>query len=183
MKTIAVLVEDIYEDLEVWYPYLRLKEEGFQTVAVGTGRSKIYKSKHGYEIPEEMTVKEAAKKSFDAVIVPGGYAPDILRRYPEVNRFVRKMFDDGKVVASICHGAWVLASAGILKGRTATCFFAVKDDVIHAGARYVDKEVVVDGNLITARKPQDLPAFMKAIIIQLQQRPAGARSRLTDDVI
>jgi len=168
MKKIAVLVEDMYQDLEVWYPYLRLKEEGYDVFAVGTGRSKVYRSKHGYEMPQELTVQEAAAKSFDAVVIPGGYAPDILRRYPEVNDFVKTLFARGKVVASICHGGWVLASADILKGKTVTGFFAIKDDMVHAGARFVDEEVVVDGNLITSRKPEDLPAFMQAVLKALR---------------
>lgn len=170
MKNIAVLVEDIYQDLEVWYPYLRLQEEGHKVYAVGTGRSKTYKSKHGYEIQEDLNIQEARKKEFDAVVIPGGYAPDILRRYEDVNLFVREMFQKGKVVASICHGGWVLVSAGILKGKTATSFIAIKDDLVNAGAQYVDEEVVVDGNLITSRKPEDLPAFMKAVIKALNQR-------------
>jgi len=168
MKKIAVLVEDMYQDLEVWYPYLRLKEEGYDVFAVGTGRSEVYRSKHGYEMPQELAVQEAAAKSFDAVVIPGGYAPDILRRYPEVNDFVKTLFARGKVVASICHGGWVLASAGILKGKTVTGFFAIKDDMVHAGARFVDEEVVVDGNLITSRKHEDLPAFMKAVLRALK---------------
>ena len=168
MKKIAVLVEDMYQDLEVWYPYLRLKEAGYDVFAVGTGRSKVYKSKHGYEMPQELAVKEAAEKDFDAVIIPGGYAPDILRRYPEVNHFVKTLWTKGKVVASICHGGWVLASADILKGRKVTSFSAIKDYMVHAGAKFVDEEVVVDGNLITSRKPEDLPAFMKAVLKALQ---------------
>jgi len=168
IKRIAVLVEDMYQDLEVWYPYLRLKEAGYEVFAVGTGRSKVYKSKHGYEMPQELTAKEAAERDFDAVIIPGGYAPDVLRRYPEVNQFVKTLFTRGKIVASICHGGWVLASAGILKGRTVTSFFAIKDDMFHAGAKFVDEEVVVDGNLITSRKPEDLPAFMKAVLKALK---------------
>jgi protease I len=168
MKKIAVLVEDMYQDQEVWYPYFRLKEAGFEVYAVGTGRAKVYKSKHGYEIPEEMTAVEARKAAFDAVIIPGGFAPDILRRYDDVNKFVAELFGKGKVVASICHGGWVLVSAGVLKGRTATSFFAIKDDLVNAGAKYVDQEVVVDGNLITSRKPEDLPAFMKAVLAGLK---------------
>jgi len=167
MKKIAVLVEDIYQDLEVWYPYLRLKEAGFEVYTVGTGRAKIYRSKHGYEITEDLSIAEAKNKDFDAVVIPGGYAPDILRRYDEVNGFVRRLFEQGKVVASICHGGWVLVSAGILKGKTATSFIAIKDDLVNAGARFVDKEVVVDGNLITSRKPEDLPAFMRELLNQL----------------
>lgn len=168
MKRIAVLVEDMYQDQEVWYPYFRLKEAGFEVCAVGTGRAKVYKSKHGYEIAEEMTAAQARQKAFDAVIIPGGFAPDILRRYDDVNKLVAELFGKGKVVASICHGGWVLVSAGVLKGRTATSFFAIKDDMVNAGAKYVDQEVVVDGNLITSRKPEDLPAFMKAVLEALK---------------
>ncbi|MGE5280323.1 MAG: type 1 glutamine amidotransferase domain-containing protein [Deltaproteobacteria bacterium] len=168
MKRVAVLVEDIYQDLEVWYPLLRLREAGHEVRVVGTGRSKTYKSKHGYEIAEDMSIRDAAERDFDAVIIPGGYAPDILRRYEAVNKFVRALFEKGKVVASICHGGWVLVSAGVLKGKTATSFIAIKDDVANAGAKFVDEEVVVDGNLITSRKPEDLPAFMREVLKQLK---------------
>ncbi len=168
MAKVAVLVEDIYQDLEVWYPFLRLKEAGHEAYAVGTGRAKTYKSKHGYEIREDLSIAEAAKRTFDAVIIPGGYAPDILRRYGEVNAFVRALFEKGKVVASICHGGWVLVSAGVLKGKTVTSFFAIKDDLVNAGAVFVDKEVAVDGNLITSRKPEDLPAFMREVLKRLR---------------
>jgi len=168
MKKVAVLVEDVYQDLEVWYPLLRLKEAGHEVHAVGTGRAKAYKSKHGYEIEEGLSIEEATKRDFDAVIIPGGYAPDILRRYGAVNEFVRALFERGKVIASICHGGWVLVSARILKGRTVTSFFAIKDDMTNAGARFVDQEVAVDGNLITSRKPEDLPAFMREVLKQLK---------------
>ena len=167
MKQVAILVEDAYQVLEVWYPYLRLREEGIKTVLVGTGK-KEYKSKEGYPALEELPIQKANADEFDAVVIPGGWAPDFLRRHTEVNNFVKEMFDKGKVVASICHGGWVLVSAGILKGKKATCFSALKDDLINAGAEYVDKEVVVDGNLITSRNPYDLPAFSKEIIKQLK---------------
>ncbi|MEW6100771.1 MAG: type 1 glutamine amidotransferase domain-containing protein [Candidatus Omnitrophota bacterium] len=167
MKKVAVLVEDYYQVLEVWYPYLRLREEGMQTVLVGTGK-KEYKSKEGYPLEAELDIRKAKSDDFDAVVVPGGYAPDILRRYPEVNGFVREMFEKRKIVAAICHAGWVLVSAGILKGRQATCFEAIKDDVINAGAKYLDKEVVVDGNLVTSRNPYDLPAFCREIIKKLK---------------
>jgi len=167
MKQVAVLVEESYQVLEVWYPYLRLREEGIKTVLVGTGK-KEYKSKEGYPAAEELAVQKIKTDDFDAVVVPGGWAPDFLRRCPEINAFVREMFNKGKVVASICHGGWVLASAGILKGKKATCFSAIKDDVINAGAEFFDIEVVVDGNLITSRNPYDLPAFCREIIKQLK---------------
>ena len=146
------------------YPYLRLQEAGIETVMVGTGRKKEYKSKEGYPAVEELSIQNAKPEDFAGVIIPGGFAPDILRRYDAVNSFVRQIFEQGGVAAAICHGGWGLASAGILKGRKATCFFAIKDDLINAGAKYLDEEVVVDGNLITSRKPEDLPAFCGEII-------------------
>ena len=122
-----------------------------------------------------MTYESVRAADFDGVIVPGGYAPDIIRRHSAANRFVHEMDKQGKLVASICHGPWVLCSAEMLKGRKATCFFAIKDDVIHAGAKYEDAEVVVDGNLVTSRKPEDLPAFCRASIEVLTGVPALAK--------
>ena len=166
---VAILVEDNYQVLEVWYPYLRLREEGIEAFFVGTGAKKEYKSKEGYPAPEEISIHKARPEDFDAVVIPGGYAPDILRRYKEVNEFVKKMSDKGKVVAAICHGGWVLASAGVLKGKKATCFSAIKDDVVNAGATFLDQEVVVDGNLVTSRNPYDLPAFCRETINLLKK--------------
>lgn len=167
-KKVAVLVEDLYQVLEVWYPILRLYEAGIKTVTVGTGTKEIYGSKEGYPCRVESSIEKIKADDFDAVIIPGGYAPDILRRYEKVIHFVKKIDLDGKVVASICHGGWVLVSAGILKGRKVTCFYAIKDDLIAAGAKYVDEEVVVDKNLITSRKPEDLPRFVAEIIKALK---------------
>ncbi|OHB51090.1 MAG: protease [Planctomycetes bacterium GWF2_41_51] len=169
MKKVAVLVEDHYQVLEVWYPYLRMKEEGFKAVFVGPGRKKEYNSKENYPADEEIKISDVKISDFDAVIVPGGYAPDMMRREKKINDFVRDMFNAGKLIASICHGAWVPASAGILKGKKATCFFSIKDDIINAGADYSDKEVLVDGNLITSRQPEDLPAFCREIIKFLKE--------------
>ena len=163
-KRVAILVEDQYQVLEVWYPYLRLREDGIETVLVGTGAKKEYKSKEGYPAQEELSIKDAKPGDFSGVVIPGGFAPDILRRYKEVNDFVRNMHNAGKIVASICHGGWVLVSAGILKNKKATSFSAIKDDLINAGAEFLDKEVVVDGNLITSRNPYDLPAFCREIL-------------------
>jgi protease I len=170
MKKIAVLVEDHYQVLEVWYPYLRLREEGMETVFVGPGRQKEYRSKEGYPAEEEMQVSKAKVSEFDAVIVPGGYAPDMLRRDNKINKFVRDMFEAGKLTAAICHAGWVLVSAGILRGKNVTSFYAIKDDIVNAGAKWQDKEVVVDGNLITSRNPYDLPAFCREIIRFLKER-------------
>ncbi len=168
---VAILVEDQYQVLEVWYPYLRFREEGIGTVLVGTGRKKEYMSKEGYPALEELSIRNASLDDFDGVVIPGGYAPDMLRRYDEVNEFVRAMFDKKRLVAAICHAGWVLVSAGILKGRKAASFSAIKDDIINAGATFLDKEVVVDGNLITSRNPYDLPAFMHESIKFLKSNP------------
>jgi protease I len=159
-KTVAILVEDVYQEMEIWYPAYRLREAGHKTLFVGTGKTE-YKSKLGYPVKAEADIKEVKPEDFDGVVVPGGYAPDFLRRSPEMVRFVAELDKAGKPIGSICHAAWLLCSAGILKGRTATCFFAIKDDVVNAGANYVDQEVVVDRNLVTSRKPDDLPAFMR----------------------
>lgn len=169
MKKFAILVEDLYQVLEVWYPYFRLREEGIEAVLVGTGAKTEYKSKEGYPAQEELSIKKVKTGDFLGVVIPGGYAPDALRRYPEVNQFVRDLYREGKIVACICHGGWVLVSAGILKGKKATGFFAIKDDMVNAGCEFLDKEVVVDGNLITSRNPYDLPAFCREIIKQLRK--------------
>ncbi len=163
-KKVVILVEDLYQDLEVWYPYMRLKEEGATVYAVGSGRAKEFRGKYGYPIEADLPADRVNPDEIDGVIVPGGYAPDIIRRYPEMVGLVKKAYDQGKVVAAICHGGWVLISAGILKGKRATAFSAIKDDMVNAGAEFLDEEVVVDGRLITSRKPEDLPAFMREII-------------------
>lgn len=164
IKNIGILVERDYQDLEVWYPALRLQEEGANVIFIGTGSSRTYTGKYGYPVEAGQTADKVKIKDMDGIIIPGGWAPDYLRRFPAVIKLVKDMFHAGKVIASVCHGASVLCSANIISGKTITCFMAIKDDVINAGAKYVDKEVVVDGNFITSRKPEDLPAFCKAII-------------------
>lgn len=169
MAKVAVLVEDNYQVLEVWYPYLRLREDGIETLLVGTGRKREYKSKEGYPAVEQLPIEKARVADFFGVVIPGGYAPDILRRYKEVNNFVREMYKKNKLVAAICHGGWVLVSAGIVKGKKVTGFYAIKDDLVNAGGKFIDKEVVVDGNLITSRKPFDLPAFCREILRKIKK--------------
>jgi len=166
-KRVAILAEDNYQELELWYPLLRLREAGAEVKVIGTGSAEVYHSKHGYPVRVNAAADQVSPADFDAVIVPGGYAPDRLRRYPAVLDLVRGVYERGGVVAAICHAAWVLVSAGILKGKKATCVPAIKDDVINAGATYVDAEVVQDGNLITSRVPDDLPAFCRTIIAAL----------------
>jgi len=167
-KRIAILAEDMYQELELWYPLLRMREAGAEVQVIGTGSAETYGSKHGYPVAVDAAADEVRAEDFDAVVIPGGYAPDRMRRYPALVDFVREMDAQGKVVAAICHAGWVLASAGVLRGRRATCFFAIKDDLVNAGAAYVDAEVVRDGNLITSRTPDDLPAFCRTIIAALQ---------------
>lgn len=165
---VAILVEDHYQVLEVWYPYLRFREAGIETVFVGPGSKKVYASKEGYAAPQDLPIDDARVSDFSAVIIPGGWAPDYLRRHEKIVKFVKGMFEKGKVVASICHGGSVLVSAGILKGRKATSFYAIKDDMVNAGAEFLDKEVVVDSNLITSRNPYDLPAFCGEILKKIK---------------
>lgn len=160
---VAVLAEDLYEDLELWYPVYRFREAGAKVTVVGGGASG-YTSKHGYPVTPDMTAEKVNSADVDAVIIPGGYAPDRMRRHKAMVDLVRDVFARGKVVAAICHGGWMLVSADVLRGRRATCFFAIKDDLVNAGARYEDREVVRDGNLVTSRKPEDLPAFCKTIL-------------------
>ena len=174
-KKIAILVDNMYQEMELWYPYFRLQEAGAEVVAVGAKASETYTSKLGYPVKSQKSYDEVRAADFDGVVVPGGYAPDHIRRHPAAIRFVKDLNAQGKLVAAICHAPWVLCSADILRGRRSTCFFAIKDDVIHAGARYEDAEVVVDGNLVTSRKPEDLPAFCRAALEVLTAAPVLAR--------
>jgi protease I len=165
---VAVLVENDYQDQEVWVPLFRLREEGYETVVIGTGAPQ-YKSKYGYPIKADIAAAQASSGDFKGIIIPGGWAPDRLRQDPAVLKLVRELSEAGRVVAAICHAGWVLASAGVAKGKKLTAYKAIKDDMIHAGAEFVDAEVVRDGNLITSRTPDDLPAFCRAIIGALKE--------------
>jgi protease I len=164
-KKIAILVDQMYQEMEVWYPLFRFQEAGANVIVVGAKAGETYTSKLGYPVKCQMSYDDVRAADFDGVVIPGGYAPDHIRRHPKANQFVKDMDAAGKLVAAICHGPWVLCSAGgMLKGRKATSFFAIKDDVVNAGARWSDAEVIVDNNLVTSRKPEDLPAFCKASI-------------------
>ena len=167
-KRAAILVEQQYQEMEVWYPLYRLREAGCQVTLVGPEAGKTYPSKLGYPAKSDKAAEDVRADDFDLLVIPGGFAPDFIRRTPAMIKLVADMADKGKLLAAICHGPWVLCSTKALKGKKATCFFAIKDDVINAGANYVDEEVVRDGNLITSRKPDDLPAFMQAIIAALK---------------
>jgi protease I len=162
-KRVIALVEDEYEDLELWYPVLRLREEGAEVVVAGLG-APGYTGKHGLAAEPDAHVDELDMRGFDGILVVGGWAPDKLRRSEKVLQLVRDADAAGKLLGVICHGGWVPASAGVLKGRTMTCTPGIKDDVMNAGAVYVDEPVVVDGNLVTARRPPDLPAYGAALV-------------------
>jgi protease I len=162
-KKIALFVAPLFEDLELWYPYYRLQEEGAEVVVIGPEKTR-YTGKHGVPVESSLAISETRAIEFDALVIPGGYSPDHMRRNPAMVEFVREMDKQRKPVAAICHGPWMLASADIVKGRRVTSFFAIKDDLVHAGAEWVDIKVVKNENLITSRVPDDLPAFCTAII-------------------
>jgi protease I len=169
-KRVAILAENLYQEMELWVPYYRLKEEGAEVQVVGTGGAKNYTSKHGYPVNVDIQAEQVTAVEYDAVVIPGGFAPDLMRRSAAMVKLVREAFQQGKVVAAICHAGWMPVSAGILKGKRATSFFSIKDDLVNAGATWVDEEVVVDGNLITSRMPGDLPAFCREIVRALAKR-------------
>lgn len=156
---VAILVDQQYQEMEIWYPLYRLREAGARVVTVGATAGHVYPSKVGYPCKADMSWDDTHADDFDGVIAPGGFAPDFIRRHINAINFVRDFNKQGKLVAAICHGPWVLCSADVLRGKRATSFFAIKDDVVNAGALWEDSEVVHDGNLVTSRKPDDLPAF------------------------
>jgi protease I len=163
-KRAAVLVEQLYQEMEVWYPVYRLREAGCKVTLVGPEAGQTYNSKLGYPAKSDKAARDVSAADFDILVIPGGYAPDHMRRCEPMIKLARQMAEQGKIVAAVCHGPWLLCSTPALKGRKATCFFSIKDDLTNAGGQYVDAEVVRDGNIITSRKPDDLPAFLQAII-------------------
>ncbi len=173
-RRIAVLVENQYEDLELWYPVLRLRDEGAQVTLVGPRKGEHFTGKHGLPAVADAAADEVGGADFDAIVVPGGYSPDMMRRHESMVRLLREIHDSGKTVAAICHAGWMLASSGIVRDRRLTSFFSIKDDMVNAGANWVDEPVVEDGNLVTSRFPADLPVFCRTIIAALEKAPVGA---------
>lgn len=168
-RTVAVLVGPDYEDLEVWYPKLRLEAAGFSAPLVGAPVS-TYRGKHGYPAPVEQDLTKIDPATLAGVLAPGGWAPDKLRRDTAVLDLVRGVHGRGGLVATICHGPWILIFAGIVRGRRLTSTVGIRDDLTNAGATWTDEAVVQDGNIISSRVPKDLPAFGEALVEWLRAR-------------
>lgn len=160
-KKILAFVEEEFEDLEMWYPVLRLREAGATVHVAGMEAGYKYTGKYGVPLISDISFVGLDSTSYDGLYVPGGWAPDKLRRYEDVLRLTREFHSAGKSIAHICHGGWVLASAKICNGYTMTSTPGIKDDLEHAGAKWVDQEVVVDRNIVSGRRPPDLPAMMR----------------------
>jgi len=164
MAKIAILIERIYEDLELQYPRLRLLEAGHSVEIIGPKAGESYIGKHGYPQRSDKSAKDVRASDYGLIVIPGGSSPDHMRRDEGMVKLVRDAAVKGIAMAAICHGPWMLCSTNILKGRRATSYMSIVHDVINAGATWVDEEVVVDGNIITSRCPDDLPSFSNAIL-------------------
>ena len=183
-NVVLAFVDDCYEDLELWYPRLRLEEAGY-TVRLAATEERTFSGKHGYPAKADLTLEATRSADFVGLLIPGGFMPDKLRRDTMVLSLTREFFEQGKLVAFICHGGWIPISARILKGRKATGSRGIKDDLENAGALWVDEPVVVDGNLISSRTPVDLSHFAKAMVqfldadarIKQPQKPSAGPTR------
>lgn len=162
--SVAILTAEFFEDVELWYPYYRLAEAGLDVELVGAEAGRTYPGKKGTEATATLAAGDASASSVEAVVVPGGYSPDHMRRVPAMVDLLRDVGRAGKPVAAICHGPWMLISAGLVEGRRVTSFHSIRDDLVNAGADWVDEAVVVDGNVVTSRTPADLPAFMPEVL-------------------
>jgi protease I len=175
-KRILMFAGPMFEDLELWYPKIRMEEEGVHVVMAGLGDQQ-YHGKHGLQVSADCNVDDVRAADFDGVVIPGGYAPDHFRRSEHLLAVVRELYYADKMVAAICHAGWVLTSAGIARGRKLTSWHSIRDDMINAGANWEDHPAVVDHNLITARYPGDLGVFMRAVLAflsgKVEERPAG----------
>ncbi len=168
-KNGAILVEDLYHELEFWVPFYRLIEAGVEMTVVGPTANATYRSKHGLPATSDAAASHLNGADFDVIVIPGGYAPDLMRRDSGMVKLIRDAFNAGKLIAFICHAGWLPISAGILKGKKVTGFFSIKDDLVNAGAEYLDRSVVQDGNLISSRTPADLPDYCRAIVAALRE--------------
>ncbi|EFM12905.1 intracellular protease, PfpI family [Paenibacillus curdlanolyticus YK9] len=169
-QTIICLLDDEFEDLELWYPVYRVREEGATVLYAGPEKGKKHIGKYGVPAVADLSYDELDSAKIDGLLVPGGWAPDKIRRYPKVLDIVREMNDQNKPIGQICHAGWVLVSAKILNGRKVTSTPGIRDDMENAGAEWFDEAVVVDGNLISARRPPDLPEYGQAFVEALRAR-------------
>jgi protease I len=169
-KKVAFIVDEMFEDSEFKVPYDQVKEAGYDAVIVGLEKGKSIEGKKGDEkLTTEVAVDDVDAGHFDALVIPGGYSPDKIRTNQKMVELTRSMYQAGKPVAAICHAGWMLAEAGIVEGKTLTSWPSIKTDLVNAGAEWVDQEVVEDGNLITSRKPDDLEAFSKTLLSQIER--------------
>jgi len=171
-KNVLIMLGPDFEDREVCYPHLRMLEAGASVTLAGLGE-KTYTGKYGLPLDVDGPMEAYENQRWDAVIIPGGWAPDKIRMNAAALNIVKQTSQEGRVVAAICHGGWVLASAEVVHGKKVTSYVAIKDDLIHAGAYWVDEEVVVDGMLVTSRNPWDLPAFCRSILRLMAGVPVG----------
>lgn len=163
-KTIAYLVAQEVEDLEFWVPVMRLREEGAKVVVIGLTTNTIH-GKHGLEMTPDVAIAEAPKAdTFDGIVIPGGWAPDKLRRNQAILQLVKELYARGKIIATICHGGWVPISAGIIRGRKATGSTGIKDDIVNAGGIWVDEAAFREGNMVWGRVVEDIPAFCRELV-------------------
>ena len=170
MARVAFIMDNVFEDSEFRVPYDRVKEAGHVPVVIGLEKGKELKGKKGKEkVTTDASIEEVSPEDFDALVIPGGYSPDLIRSNEKMVSFVRSLYEGQKPVAAICHAGWLLAEADIAKGKTITSWPSIKTDLVNAGANWVDQEVVEDGNLITSRKPDDLEAFSKTLLSQIEQ--------------
>ena len=163
-KRILMFVGEIYEDLELWYPKLRLIEAGAEVVLAGPAAKHAYQGKHGYPCISDVAISQVAADHFDGLVIPGGFMPDKLRRDAQVLNIVRQIHVSGKLIAAVCHGGWIPISAGVYRGVRVTGSPGIKDDLINAGAIWEDQPVVVDRHFVSSRKPDDLPDFCRGIL-------------------
>lgn len=168
-RRVLLLVDDIYEDMELMYPLYRLREAGAETVVAGPEADKVYHGKHGYPCRSDAAISNVEAKDFHGLICPGGFMPDKLRRLEKVKSLIRDFANEGKLVAAICHGGWMPISAGVYRGVRVTGSPGIQDDLVNAGALWEDAPVVVDRAFVSSRKPDDLPQFMQAVIEVLRR--------------
>lgn len=169
---IALLAADMFEDVELWYPYYRLLEAGHEVDVVGCEEGTAHRGKKGSSVTTTRRAADVSAEDYAAVVIPGGFSPDYMRRCPAMVELVRSAGGMGRTVAAICHGPWMLASAELVYGKQVTSFPSIQDDLVHAGAEWMDQEVVEDGNIVTSRRPDDLPAFMRTVIAAMERQAA-----------